>query len=419
MSDVLTPDLLVIGAGPAGYRAADYAARQGLQVVVAEEGEAGGTCLNRGCIPTKTYVHADTFSQAVERQQQVVAQLRAGVEAILAAPGIRLLRGHAAFHDDGTVGVAPDVIVRPCHVIIATGSHAKLPPIPDIKTDPRVVTSTGLLRMNRQPHSLCIVGAGVIGMEFASVFCRFGTQVTVVEVLRECLPMLDSDIAKRLRKLMETQGVTFHMKTPVLRLADIDADTILIATGRQANTQGLQLAAAGIHTDERGFIPVDDNYRVASSAISCYAVGDVNGCQLLAHAAEMQALHAVNHIVGRSDGIRFDVIPAAIFTHPEAACVGPSEQQLKEQGASYKCRKAFWRANGKALAMGKTEGMLKLFSDVADRIVGCHAFGPHAADLVQEASVLICRDTTVSQLRDMVHIHPTLGEVLRTAAEAE
>ena len=231
--------------------------------------------------------------------------------------------------------------------------------------------------------------------------------------------MLDSDIAKRLRKLMEKQGVTFRMKTLVASLADIDADTILIATGREANTQGLQLAAASIQTDARGFIPVDDNYRVASSGGNVYAVGDVNGRQLLAHASEMQALRAVNHILGRSDGIRFDVMPAAIFTRPEAACVGYSEQELKDLGADYRGRKAFWRANGKALAMGETEGMLKLFSDAADRIVGCHAYGVHAADMVQEVSVLMCRDTTVSQLRDMVHIHPTLGEVLRAAAETE
>lgn len=419
-------DVMIIGAGPGGYRAAEYAAKQGLQVVIVEQDEVGGTCLNHGCIPTKTYVHSSSLAEAYGRQQQVVAQLRAGVEQLMAAPGITLLRGHAAFESGHSVQIVDDLIAAD-HIIIATGSSAKLPPIADI-ADPRVVTSTELLQLTELPRRLAVVGAGVVGMEFASVFHRFGSEVTVIEFLKECLSALDADIAKRLRKLMEKQGIGFQMKTAVERLADIDADTILIATGRKANTEGLNLAAAGIHTDERGFISVDDNYQVTncdSAESTLYAIGDVNGKQMLAHAAEMQAVRAVNHILGRADGIRFDIMPAAIFTDPEAACVGPTEEQLKAAGRPYQCRKAFWRANGKALAMGQTEGMLKLFA-VADTvdvsaeaglILGCHAYGAHAADIVQEVSALMCRNTTISQLRDMVHIHPTLGEILRTAAE--
>ena len=409
-------DLMIIGAGPGGYRAAEYAAKQGLQVTIVEQQEVGGTCLNRGCIPTKTYVHSATFAEAVERQQQVVAQLRSGVEGILSAPGITLLRGHASFLDAHTVVVGDDTVSAK-NIIIATGSTAKLPPIADID-DPRVVTSTELLQMTERPNRLCIIGAGVIGMEFASVFNRFGSEVTVIEFMKECLPMVDSDIAKRLRKLMEKRGIAFRMKTAVQQLADIDADTILIATGRQANTEGLNLQAVGITPDARGFIPVDDNMQVTLlPSLPIYAIGDVNGRQLLAHAAEMQAVRAVNHILGRTDGIRLDVMPAAVFTEPEAACVGPGEDQLKANGVDYHCRKAFWRANGKALAMNQTEGMLKLFSDAEDRIIGCHAYGAHAADIIQEVSVLMCRDTTVTQLRDMVHIHPTLGEILRAATD--
>ena len=419
-------DVMIIGAGPGGYRAAEYAAKQGLQVVIVEQDEVGGTCLNHGCIPTKTYVHSSSLAEAYGRQQQVVAQLRAGVEQLMAAPGITLLRGNAAFESGHSVQIGDDLIAAD-HIIIATGSSAKLPPIADI-ADPRVVTSTELLQLTELPRRLAVVGAGVVGMEFASVFHRFGSEVTVIEFLKECLPALDADIAKRLRKLMEKQGIGFRMKTAVERLADIDADTILIATGRKANTEGLNLAAAGIHTDERGFISVDDNYQVTncdSAESTLYAIGDVNGKQMLAHAAEMQAVRAVNHILGRADGIRFDIMPAAIFTDPEAACVGPTEEQLKAAGRPYQCRKAFWRANGKALAMGQTEGMLKLFAvaDTADvsaeagLILGCHAYGAHAADIVQEVSALMCRNTTISQLRDMVHIHPTLGEILRTAAE--
>ena len=409
-------DLMIIGAGPGGYRAAEYAAKQGLQVTIVEQQEVGGTCLNRGCIPTKTYVHSATFAEAVERQQQVVVQLRSGVEGILSAPGIALLRGHASFLDAHTVVVGDDTVSAK-NIIIATGSTAKLPPIADID-DPRVVTSTELLQMTERPNRLCIIGAGVIGMEFASVFNRFGSEVTVIEFMKECLPMVDSDIAKRLRKLMEKRGIAFRMKTAVQQLADIDADTILIATGRQANTEGLNLQAVGITPDARGFIPVDDNMQVTLlPSLPIYAIGDVNGRQLLAHAAEMQAVRAVNHILGRQDGIRFDIMPAAIFTDPEAACVGPSEDELKANGVDFHSRKAFWRANGKAMAMNQTEGMLKLFSDAEDRIIGCHAYGVHAADIIQEVSVLMCRDTTITQLRDMVHIHPTLGEILKAATD--
>ena len=411
---MMQTDLLIIGAGPGGYRAAEYAAKQGLQVVIIEQDEVGGTCLNRGCIPTKTFVHSASFAEAVERQQQVVSQLRSGVEGILSAPGITLVRGHAAFADARSVSVGDDIISAR-HIIIATGSSAKMPPIEGLN-DPRVMTSTGLLQLRELPKRLCIIGAGVIGMEFASVFQRFGTEVTVIEFLKECLPMLDSDVAKRLRKLMEKAGIVFKMKTAVHSVADIDADAILIATGRKANTEGLNLAAAGITLAPNGTIPVDDNFMI-NAIPSVYAIGDVNGRQMLAHAAEMQAMRVVNHIVGKSDGIRFDVMPAAIFTKPEAACVGVSEDQLKEQGVDYKCHKSFWRANGKALAMNESEGLLKLLADTDGRILGCHAYGAHAADIIQEVSVLMCRDTTVCQLRDMVHIHPTLSEVLKAAVE--
>ena len=410
---MMQTDLLIIGAGPGGYRAAEYAAHEGLQVVIVEQDEVGGTCLNRGCIPTKTYVHSASFAEAVERQQQVVDQLRSGVEAILSQPNITLLRGHAEFVDANTVRVGEETIAAK-NIIIATGSSAKMPPIDDIN-DPRVMTSTELLQLKEQPKRLCIIGAGVIGMEFASVFNRFGTEVTVIEFLKECLPMVDSDVAKRLRKLLEKRGITFKMKTAVQHMADLDADAILVATGRKANTEGLNLEAAGITLAPNGTIPVDDNYQVVNS--KCYAIGDVNGRQMLAHAAEMQALRVINHIVGKKDGIRFDIMPAAIFTEPEAACVGLSEDQLKEQSIDYVCKKSFWRANGKALAMNETEGLLKLFADAEGRILGCHAFGAHAADIIQEVSVLMCRDTTLAQLRDMVHIHPTLSEVLKTAAE--
>ena len=414
----MNTDLIIIGAGPGGYRAAEYAAKQGLQVVIIEQDEVGGTCLNRGCIPTKTYVHAASFDEARERMGQVVPLLRSGVEGILAHPNITLMRGTASFLDSQTVNICRDSVVAK-NIIIATGSSAKLLPLPDIN-DPRLVTSTELLQCPTLPKRLAIIGAGVIGMEFASVFHRFGSEVTVIEYLKECLPMVDSDIAKRLRKLLEKRGIKFQMKTAVQSLADIDADMILMATGRKANTEGLNLSAACITPAPNGTIPTNDNFSCVgcdSVAATLYAIGDVNGKQMLAHAAEMQAIRAVNHILGKTDGIRFDIMPAAIFTEPEAACVGPSEDQLKADAVDYICKKSFWRANGKAQAMNETEGMLKLFADPQERIIGCHAYGAHAADIVQEVSVLMCKDTTLSELRDMIHIHPTLSEILKAAAE--
>ena len=407
-----TTDLIIIGAGPGGYHAAEYAAKNGLQVVIIEKEEVGGTCLNRGCIPTKTYVHSATFVEARERMATVVPQLRQGVEGILSHPNITLVRGTASFVDSGTVccdAIATYETFTAKNIIIATGSETKWLPITGCD-DSRVVDSTGLLNLETLPKRLAIIGAGVIGMEFASVFQRFGSEVTVIEYLKECLPALDSDIAKRLRKLLEKRGITFKMKTAVENIADIDADIVLMATGRKPRVQE-DFAKAGIVYDDRKGITVNDNFETTVKGI--YAIGDVNGRQMLAHAAEMQARRVVNHILGKADGIRFDIMPAAIFTEPEAACVGPSEDQLKEQGIDYQCKKSFWRANGKAQAMGETEGMLKLFSDTASgRILGCHAYGAHAADIVQEVSVLMCKDTTLAELYDMTHIHPTLSEIL-------
>ncbi len=447
-----TADLIIIGAGPGGYRAAELAAKAGLKVVIFEAGHVGGTCLNVGCIPTKTYVHSTSFEEARERMPQVVAQLRAGVEHILLHPNITLIRGRATFVDAHTVIAQPlpshvgerlrvgelrsgmgcpqdgvgSVFTAP-HIIIATGSETKWLPIKGTD-DPRVVDSTGLLTLDTLPKRLCIIGAGVIGMEFASVFRRFGSEVKVVEYLKECLPALDSDIAKRLRKSMD---VTFHLQCAVKEIGDggvrfedkkgkmtsVDADVILMATGRKPRVQP-DFAKAGFEYNERTGIQVDDHFETTVKGI--YAIGDVNGRQMLAHAAEMQAIRAVNHIIGKKDDIRFDIMPAAIFTEPEAASVGLSEDQLKEQGTPYECRKAFWRANGKALAMNETEGMMKLFSEPdAGRLLGCHAYGAHVADLIQEASVLMCMGATLRQLRQMVHIHPTLSEILLMAAEQD
>ena len=411
-------DLIVIGAGPGGYRAAEYAAKQGLKVVIFEGAEVGGTCLNVGCIPTKTYVHSVTFAEARERMATVVPQLRQGVEGILSNPNITVVREKGTFIDAHTVSgyTAPNIIV-------ATGSSPKMPPIAGADS-PCVIDSTGLLQLKEMPRRLCIIGAGVIGMEFASVFKRFGSEVTVIEFLKECLPALDGDIAKRLRKQMEKEGIAFNLQCGVKQIDDgevffenkkgqtesVEADVILVATGRKPNVSA-DFANAGFDYDERKGIAVNENFETTVEGI--YAIGDVNGKQMLAHAAEMQGIHVVNRILCKQDNIRFEVMPAAIFTNPEAACVGPTEDQLKEAGTPFECHKSFYRANGKALAMGETEGMVKLCTAPGEgRILSAHIFGAHAADLVQEVTAYITLGATLQQLRETVHIHPTLSEVL-------
>lgn len=410
-------DLIIIGAGPGGYKAAVYAAKKGLKVTIFEDVHVGGTCLNVGCIPTKTYVHSSSFAEATERQGQVVEALRGGVETLLSHPNITLIREKGVFIDAHTVSG-----VTAKNIIVATGSSAKLLPIPGADS-PKVVTSTELLQLKELPKRLCIIGAGVIGMEFASVFQKFGSEVTVVEYLKECLPMVDSDIAKRLRKLLEKRGITFYMGSGVKAIegssvlfeqkgkdVSIEADVILMATGRKPNVSP-DFSNAGFDYDERKGIAVDEHFETTVKGV--YAIGDVNGRQMLAHAAEMQGIHVVNQILGIEDKIRFEVMPAAIFTEPEAACVGPTEDQLKEAGTPFECHKSFYRANGKALAMNETEGLVKLCCEPDEgKLLSAHVFGAHAADIVQEVTAYITLGATLRQLRETVHIHPTLSEVL-------
>ena len=449
-------DLIIIGAGPGGYRAASHAAQHGLKVVIFESAQVGGTCLNEGCIPTKSMArnaeivqtlkesslfgldnlsYDFNFQQVIDRKNEVLTQLRSGIDTLLSHPNITLVRGEARFVDAHTVScvcadsVAAEAQYTAPAIIVATGSVSKSLRLKEPASRP-VLDSTDLLSIDHLPKRLCIIGAGVIGMEFASIFSAFGTEVTVVEFLKECLPALDSDIAKRLRKVLEKRGVKFCLQCGVTAItpegvtfADkkgkeqtVQAEDVLMAVGRAPRVFD-HFQNGGFEYDARTGIKVDDNFETTVKGV--YAIGDVNSRMMLAHAAEMQGIHVVNHILGHDDDIDLSIMPAAIFTNPEAACVGKTEDQLKAEGVDYECRKAFHRANGKALAMNEAEGMLKLLSEPqSGRILGCHAFGAHSADLVQEASSLMCRHTTVAQLRDMVHIHPTLSEILLTAAES-
>jgi dihydrolipoamide dehydrogenase len=436
-------DLLIIGSGPGGYETAAYAAAHGLQVTIVEEKWAGGTCLNSGCIPTKSLVHdaakamasgggAEAFAAAMQRKGEVVSGLRSGVEQLLSRPGITLVHGHATLLGALQVKVGEE-IYEARDIIIATGSRAKLPPVPGLgvggdPVSPYVVTSEELLDRPALPASLCIVGAGVIGMELASVYASFGCEVTVVEFLKECLPSLDSEMAKRIRKAMEKRGVRFVMNAGVERIdggtvtyrdrktekeGTVEAECILVATGRRPNTDGLGLEAAGVQADGKG-IAVDDN--MCTQVPHVYAIGDVNGRQLLAHAATFQGERAVNHILGKADEIRLDIMPAAVFTMPEAASVGVTDDACKAQGRTCTTHKAIYRANGRAQAMEETEGLVKLVCDEHDVIIGCHVLGAEAAGLVQEVAALMNFNITRSRLADIIHIHPTLHEILLDAA---
>ena len=446
-------DLLIIGSGPGGYRTASYAAKNGLQVTIIEKDQLGGTCLNAGCIPTKCLAHDaevriaalssfDTlpsldFVKVMERKNGVLSQLREGINTLLNQPNINLIKGEAHFVSDHIVEVG-DRKIEAKNIIIATGSQAKLPPFinredylnsPTLKRS--VVTSTELLSIEKLPERLIIIGAGVIGMEFASAFAAFGCQVVVVEYMKECLPMIDSDIAKRLRKMLEKRGVTFYMQSAVEKVIPpteednvdtivvfnkkekeikLEADLVLIATGRQPNVMDIGLDSTNIEYSLKG-IPVDKNMETNIKGV--YAIGDVNARQMLAHAATFQGFRAVNHILSKQDNICLEIMPSAIFTYPEAACVGKTEEQCKESGINYTIRKGFYRSNGKALSMNETEGMIKILIGEDGLILGGHAYGSHSADLIQELSALMNRDTTLDEICDIIHIHPTLSEILQ------
>ena len=436
-------DIIIIGSGPGGYRTAAYAASKGKTVTIFEEGHLGGTCLNVGCIPTKTFARsaeavdeirnaAQLGLKAVEpqfeladivaRKDNIVDQLRQAIAAVLSAPGITLINKKASFVDDHTIEADGERYTAD-NIIIATGSSHKTLRLETLD-ESMLLTSDSLLSLTDFPRRLVIVGAGVIGMEFASIFRQLGAEVTVVEFLKECIPALDADIAKRLRKVLEKKGVEFYMQSAVKKIADgcvsferkgkvlsVEADKVLMAVGRKPNVEGYGLENTSIQYDQRGIV-VDDN--MLTNVNGVYAIGDVNARMMLAHAATMQGLHVVNHIIGESDVIDLNIMPAAIFTNPEAACVGKTEEQLKAEGVEVEVRKKNYRTNGRALAMAEAEGMIKLVADAnSGAILCCHAYGSHSADIVQEISALMCRKTTLKQLHEMVHIHPTLNEMLQ------
>ena len=426
--------LLIIGAGPGGYETAVEAVKRGMEVTLITEGPLGGTCLNEGCIPTKTFCHyaelieqnikagldcKPAFGAAAQRKQAVVEQLRGGIEMLL--KGVEVVQGRAQFKDSKTV-VSNGQDYTADKIIIATGSVSASLPIPGAEN---CITSKEILDLNEAPESLCVIGGGVIGLEFASIFRSFGTEVTVLEYCPNILPRFDVDLAKRLKQLLSKRGINIEVQAQVTGIDGntityikkekeftVQADKILMAVGRRPNVEGLNLEAAGIDYTRKG-ITVNDRFETSVPGI--YAVGDVIGGIMLAHAATYQGLHALNCICGQQDSIRFDLIPAAVFTMPEVATIGLTEEQCKEQELEVRCLKSFYRANGKAVSMDETDGYCKIIVASDGAILGAHLIGAHASDIIHEIAAVMNLGSNLDMLQSVIHAHPTLSEVLQSA----
>lgn len=447
-------DLIIIGAGPGGYETALEAAQCGLQVVLIDKHKVGGTCLNEGCIPTKCLCHtAETLhtiknciadgisfdgdarldlSQAVARKNQIVEQLGNDITMQLKKAGVTYVHGTARLTSANTVAVVLDdgseQSFEAKDIIIACGSKTAFLPIEGAHL-PKVLTSTEMLNLDSIPERICIIGGGVIGLEFASIFNTFGSQITVVEFCKEVLPFFDKDIAKRLRLALKKSGIDFRLSSQVVAIHDkggcyeveyvandnhetVECDYVLMAVGRKANLEALNLADYNIEVSRRGIV-VDEYYQTTVPHI--YAIGDINGQMQLAHAATFQGKTALAKILGKSSPIQHSLCPAVVFTHPEVAMVGKTEEQLKEEGIEFATRKCQYGANGRALSMGAAEGLLKMYVSADGHILGVHILGSHAAELIHEATAWMSTNATIEQVRQTIHAHPTLNELFINA----
>ena len=445
-------DLIIIGAGPGGYETAIMAAKAGLKTILIESHELGGTCLNRGCIPTKSLCydaklisklskgsdfdinfdtpHTFNFQKAIKRKDLVVNTLRQGIESLLQHPNITLIQGQAQFVNSNSVRINnQSEIFEATNIILATGSTTKSLKIPGTHL-PHVVSSTEIIQLNEVPQQLAIIGGGVIGLEFASIFNAFGSKVTILEYFKEILPNMDKDMAKRLRIALKDQGIDIQTGAQVTSIIENDnsyvvsyqhkdikqfitSDIVLVAVGRSPNINSINLSEVGIAYDNNG-IHTDKDFRTNLPHI--FAIGDINGRCQLAHAATFQGKHVINTILGQKDKIRFDIMPSVVFTNPELASVGMTQDQCTEQKLNFKVHKSFYRSNGKALTIDQTQGLIKILSDEKDKIIGAHILGANASDLIHEVVIAMNQNCVVKDLTDCIHAHPSLSEIIMNAS---
>lgn len=447
-------DIIIIGGGPGGYVAAIRAAQLGLNVTVIEKDKLGGTCLNRGCIPTKAlYRNAEILNilenidefginisdysinvaKVQDRKNKIVHTLVSGVEQLLKANKVEVISGEATLKDKNTVTVKTadgvhDITTK--NIIIATGSVPYMPKIKGIE-EKGVVTSDELLEFEEIPEELVVLGGGVIGLEFAGIFNAMKTKVKVIKASTTMFPSVDSDITKRYSAYLKKQGIEVQSSVDVKSIErqgeklvikaegkkgemSITADTILISKGRRANVKGLDIESLGIVMDKKG-IRVDENLKTNIEGV--YAIGDVNGISLLAHAASHQGVYAAEHIAGLTNKKYEAIIPDCIFVFPEIASVGVTEDEAKKRELEYNTSKFMFGANGKALSLGEGDGFIKILSlKEDDTIIGVHIMGPHASDLIHEGALAINNKLSVEDIKGTVHAHPTLSEAFYEAA---
>lgn len=421
--------IIIIGAGPGGYETAVEAAKNGFEVTLITDGELGGTCLNEGCIPTKSFVHSSangiSLPDAVTKTDEVISQLQKGIEFLIKSAKVTLIQGHAQFIDNKSVKVMPSgETFTADKIIIATGSEVAFLPIQGAEY---CITSKEILKLTTLPQRLCIIGGGVIGLEFASIFNMFGCEVTVLEYFKQILPRFDADLAKRLKQSLTKSGIRIVTGAEVQEVRKngekldvchsgqvLEAfDVVLMAVGRKANISNLGLENTSISYSKKG-IDVDANMQTSVSDV--YAIGDVNARMMLAHVATFQGKRALNHIMGKTDRIRFDLVPSAVFTTPEVATIGLTEEDCTNREIAYKAYKSFYRANGKAVSMDETDGYFKLLVASEDgRILGAHIFGAHSSDIIHEIAALMNLDATIDDLQNIIHAHPTLSEIIQSA----
>jgi len=450
-------DVIVIGSGPGGYVAAIRCAQHGLKTACVEGRDTlGGTCLNVGCIPSKALLHAShmlheaehnfakmglkgkspsvDWQQMLSYKEDTVSANTKGVEFLFKKNKIDWLKGWGSIPAPGQVKVG-DEVYSTKNIIIASGSVPSS--LPGIEIDEAtVVTSTGALTLPKIPKKLVVIGAGVIGLELGSVYARLGSEVTVIEFLDAITPGMDSDVQKTFQRTLKKQVLKFIMGAAVssveklktkakvtykLRKDDsehqLDADTVLVATGRRTFTDGLGLEALGVALSDRGQIKTDNKWRTNVNGI--YAIGDAIDGPMLAHKAEDEGMAAADVIAGKHGHVNYGVIPGVIYTHPEVANVGLTEDALKQEGRAYKVGKFMFMGNGRAKANFATDGFVKLLADAnTDRILGAHIIGPSAGDLIHEICVAMEFGASAEDLALTCHAHPTYSEAVREAALA-